>query len=374
MAEQASKPWVSKLKIENFKSIKSLQDLELGSINVLIGPNGAGKSNLISFFKMINWIATSPQGFQLDYIARNGKAQGLLYKGTRVSTHILGSLEIGTNSGDYGYRFRLGLVGADNLIFTSEEVTSNQLNTHDTDWRQLIELGSPTSKLAEYKQDIVLTNVNLLLKSIRVYQFHETGPNSPMRQSWDIRDGAFLKDNGQNLAAFLYNQKENNYKQYELIVNVIRKIVPNFIDFHFEVQGSQVSLKWQEAGADYHYSTYQASDGMLRFWCLVSVLYQQADQLPAIIIIDEPELGLHPAAIKYLVELIKRASNYCQVFVSTQSTILLDEFELEQIIVVENSPNGSSYKRLVKEEFSVWLEEYTKPSQLWESELIGGRP
>ena len=121
------------------------------------------------------------------------------------------------------------------------------------------------------------------------------------------------------------------------------------------------------------FSPHQASDGTLRAMALVTLLLQPPDSLPDVLILDEPELGLHPYAIDVVGSLINGVSNRCQVILATQSPLLVDCFDPEDIIVVERNDRESSFKRLVAEELEDWLEEYSL-SELWNKNVIGGRP
>lgn len=105
--------------------------------------------------------------------------------------------------------------------------------------------------------------------------------------------------------------------------------------------------------------------------CLVTALLQP--EPPSTIIIDEPELGLHPYAITLLGGLLRSASTRMQIIVSTQSVPLLNEFSIDDLIVVERDNEVSVFKRLDEDEFSGWLDNYSV-GELWEKNILGGRP
>jgi predicted ATPase len=106
---------------------------------------------------------------------------------------------------------------------------------------------------------------------------------------------------------------------------------------------------------------------------LVSLLLQPINNLPDVLILDEPELGLHPYAINIIGGLINSISNNCQVVLATQSTLLIDCFAPEDIIVVERDNRQSTFQRLDPSELEDWLEEYSL-SELWNKNVLGGRP
>ena len=132
-------------------------------------------------------------------------------------------------------------------------------------------------------------------------------------------------------------------------------------------------LQWREKGSDLVFNPDQASDGTLRAMALVTLLLQPYDSLPDVLILDEPELGLHPYAINIIGSLINSVANHCQVILATQSPLLVDCFEPEDIIVVERNERESSFKRLVEADLEDWLEEYSL-SELWNKNVLGGRP
>jgi predicted ATPase len=117
---------------------------------------------------------------------------------------------------------------------------------------------------------------------------------------------------------------------------------------------------------------YSFSDGTIRFIALATLLFQ--DKLPQVIIIDEPELGLHPAAINKFAAMVKRASNTCQVILSTQSANLVNCFDPQSIIVVDRQDGQTVFNRVDSKSLSVWLDEYDYSlSDVWEKNLIGGQ-
>ena len=164
-----------------------------------------------------------------------------------------------------------------------------------------------------------------------------------------------------------------------MIVNVIRSIAPFFDQFYLqpdEINSQQIFLRWREQGSEQLFNAHSLSDGTLRMICLTTLLLQP--EPPDTIIIDEPELGLHPFAIAKLAAMLKSASQKAQIIISTQSVTLLDHFEPSDVIVAERveEQNGRSetvFKRQSEESLSDWLQEYTL-GQLWEKNVMGGRP
>jgi predicted ATPase len=186
-----------------------------------------------------------------------------------------------------------------------------------------------------------------------------------------------LKPDAANLAPYLRRlAKDPRYQSnYQRIVETIRLAAPFFGDFVFRDDGAEtLELEWTELGdPDTPWKAHVLSDGTLRFICLASLLLQPEGLLPDTIIIDEPELGLHPFAINILAALIERAAETKQVIVSTQSVELLNAFKPEDVVVVERENNASVFKRLDIDDLKDWLEDYSL-GELWQRNILGGRP
>lgn len=172
------------------------------------------------------------------------------------------------------------------------------------------------------------------------------------------------------LHALLHTQKD----YYERIVKTIQLVIPFFKDFVLRpdsINSDIIRLEWQDKYSDKTFTATALSDGSLRFICMATLLLQHT--LPKLIILDEPELGLHPSAIVVLAGLLKKASTRSQVIVSTQSVNLVNEFEAENIIVAETRNGASNFKRLDPEKLQDWLNEYSL-GDIWEKNIIGGMP
>ena len=367
------------LKIQRFKSIKRL-DLDLHNINVLIGPNGSGKSNFISFFRMLNDMVR--QEFQL-FVQRVGRAESLLYYGPKISERIQAGLYFGRN----GYTFKLIPTEDNRLVYENESLYfQGDLSDNIT---RMIGSGNEESNLPdEYRNDPkgIPGYVYPSVSTWRVYHFHDTGPNAPPKQACDVNDNEQLRPNAGNIAAFLYLMREQNEQNYALIRRTVQRIFPRFNDFALRPNPHNedtIRLEWREKGSDYRFQPHQLSDGTLRFICLATLLLQPNP--PTTIIVDEPELGLHPRALGVLAGLVRSAAAKSQVIMTTQSVTLLNQFSPEDVVVIdreEDTDNGavgesrakSVFRRLSDdEELDAWLEDYTI-GELWEMNRIGGRP
>jgi predicted ATPase len=359
---------LDKLTIRGFKSIKELEDFELKNLNVIIGANGAGKSNLVSFFCMLrDFIGGNLNRFVRD----SGGASDLLFNGRKVTKKMEFEMRFGVR----GFRFKLVPTPKDEFAVEDEAIYYEQ---GDNGWRVLGDSNDGTSRLAaEVEGEISDTGYSRFvydaIGSWQIYHFHDTGSTAKMRHSEIIQDNEYLRTSAENIGPFLLKLKKNHKQQYVEIVNAIKLVTPFFDDFVLkpEIKGDKemVNISWRQKGSDFPMQPYHFSDGTIRFIALATALLQP--DLPSTIIIDEPELGLHPEAIAVLAELIKTASKSSQVIVATQSPALINYFSLDDIVVVNRKEGQSVFNRMKSEDFSVWLNDYSV-GELWEQNIING--
>lgn len=357
------------LKIKGFKSIKEL-DLEIKPINVLIGANGAGKSNLVSFFRMIDHI----QSERLQrFIGLQGGANTILHYGAKTTAEIVADLEFDGEEAPYSYQFELTAAPPDQLAFTNEKYIQGHFESNFSYPGNF----SPEAHASlNIESDTLAKEIITLLQNCRAYQFHDTTDRAEIRTNIYRGDHRYLRDDGGNLPAYLLLLHEKHPEYYRRIISVIKLCAPFFKDFKFVFMGANdvnVGLNWIDASRDYVFGAHQLSDGTLRFIALTTLLMQPESMLPSTIIIDEPELGLHPYAISLLASMIRKASHYSNIILATQSIRLLNEFEPEDVIVVDREDGASTFNRLDLDDLKEWLEEYDM-GELWEKNVLGGRP
>lgn len=363
------------IKIRGYRSIREAA-LELRPLNVLIGANGAGKSNLISFFKMMNELMG---GRLQQYVASTGHATSNLYFGPKVTPQLEAELEFETDTMDVDtYRMRLAHAAGDSLIFTEECLSFRRPGSTSDREVQLgpghretlipgtIDEGGPAAATARV--------FRYLLVNCRVFHFHDTSPASRVRNYVYVGADKRLMPDASNLAAVLYRLRSENPGAYRRIVETIRQVAPFFVDFDLEpAMGKDIILNWRHRESDLVFGPHQLSDGTLRAICLISLLMLPAEELPILIVIDEPELGLHPYALKVLASLCRSASVDRQILVSTQSSAFVNEFEPEDIVVVERDGECSTLSRPDANLLETWLDGYTL-GEIWEKNIIGGGP
>ncbi len=362
---------LDQVSIKGFKSIRELVDFRLGMLNVLIGANGAGKTNFISFFNLLNQIT---QNNLQVYVGQSGGANSLLYFGQKNTSEIKIRLVFGNNS----YQCTLIPASGDTLIFSDEMMWYHDKSHYPQPFK--IELGGGHKETRLYEESrkrpvtTIADHVLAAIKSWRVYHFHDTSSSARVKQQGDLNDNQMLRPDASNLAAFLYLLRETENDHYRNIVSTIQLVAPFFDDFSLRpnpLNPNKIQLEWREKGSDTYFNAQTLSDGTLRFMCLATLLLQP--QLPSTIIIDEPELGLHPYAITILASLLKSASQQTQVIVSTQSVPLVNQFEPEQIVVVDRKEGQSTFERRTSTDLEGWLDNYGM-GDLWEKNLLGGRP
>lgn len=356
---------IEKIHIKGYKSIKEAE-VDLGRINILIGGNGIGKTNFISVFTLMRNIYE--QNLQ-SYVRNKRGASSLLYMGRKQTQNI--ELDLCFRHGDYLNRYIVNLKEADDDL----SIESAQTAFFSNGWHYRVCDSNVDEATIKYRNDNQNWYVNPLLKQFEVFHFHDTGDTSPMKQACSLYDNSFLRRDGSNIAAFLYWMQQKFPKYFDRIERTIKSVSPFFDSFSLSpdrLNEETIRLEWKQKGAeDTYFNANQLSDGTLRFICLATLLMQPTP--PKTIIIDEPELGLHPLAISKLAALIRKVSATSQVIISTQSVSLVDCFEAKDIIVVDMKDNASWFHRLNEMDLRDWLDNYTI-GEIWEKNLIGGQP
>jgi predicted ATPase len=363
---------IDKLTIEGFKSIRKLEDFELRPLNVLIGPNGAGKSNFVGFFRLLKELIE--QRLQLALQTTEGGADACLYMGRRVTGHFVAKLSFGPNI----YQFKLAPTVDNRFVFAEESALfkgklggQTSFGTGHTEARLKDRREEPGKMGARHG---IPWHVYQAISSWVVYHFHDTSLSAGVRRQKPINDNEVLRPDAENLAAFLHRIRQTDPASYNQIRDSVRLAAPFFDDFKLRpvpAHPDLIQLEWLQRDADYPFMASQLSDGTLRFICLATALLQPSR--PPTVLFDEPELGLHPYALTLLGNLFKQGDGRRQIIVSTQSALLLNEFDPEDVVVTERHQGESTFRRQSSADLAVWLEEYTL-GELWQKNVLGGRP
>ena len=353
------------VEIKGFKSIKH-QEVSIKDMNVLIGQNGAGKSNFISVFKFLRNVIER----RLKNTSLKASAENLLYYGSKETESIYFGLDFKPNM----YDITLQPTDNDALIIASEHI-GFWASGYDRPYMEAATLSEDESNLPKVaKTKRMAEHVLRVLKDWRVYHFHDTSDTAGLKKYGSVADNKFLFEDASNLAAFLYLMRDTEAEYYERIVKTIQLVIPFFKDFILEPNRrneENIRLEWMDNFSDRIFTANQLSDGSVRFICMATLLLQK--NLPRLILLDEPELGLHPTAITILAGLLKKASKRTQVIISTQSVSLVNEFDPEDILVVEKDEAETVFKRLDSSALESWLDSYSL-GDLWDKNIIGGKP
>jgi predicted ATPase len=331
---------IQSITIEGFKSIHSIKDFPLRPINLLIGANGSGKSNFLEAFVFLN---ECMEGRKDDYVERNGGADKILHFGSKTTLKL--NLNI-FSSNCTGRGAHLEYARDDKLIGRLIGATT------EGGW------------------------VGTKSPSFRRYQFHDTGFHSPLKKTNQLDDNRSLRPDGSNLASFLYLLKQRYRESFDLVRKTVQQVAPFFEDFMLEPLARNpdtIKLEWRHKRSDSEWDSWDFSDGTLRFIALATLFLQPVELRPSVILVDEPELGLHPYAIGLLASLIKQASIDTQVIAATQSPLLLDYFDPEDILVANIVDGETKIERLAPGPLAEWLKDYSL-GQLWEKGELEGRP
>lgn len=383
---------IERLTIKGFKSIRNARSLRLGALNVLIGANGVGKSNVVSYFRMMSELVA---GRLQSWTRIQGSADRIVSFGVKETKSIETCVEFGR----YGYKVVLEPTTDGGFSFKSEQFLSYD-PTAGGQWVSLgtglagvlkevllgtghseanlssLKHASPHTYFSDESMDYSVKTCYSVITGWKIFHFHDTGDTAGVKRLGSLQDNDYLRPDASNLAAFLYRLSHEAPNIYEQIRKTIRLAIPFFDDFVLKPQKlpteeEQVRLLWRQKDSDYPFWPSQLSDGSVRFICLVTALLQPDP--PTTIVIDEPELGLHPYAITLLASLLRSASKRMQVVISTQSVSLVNGFSIDDLIIVECEDGATVFKRYDENEFKVWLEDYSV-GELWEKNILGGRP
>ena len=396
-------PMIESLRVRGFRSLEDVALSGLPAATVLIGPNGSGKSNLLRFLYLLHYMLryrdlgrfVEKQGgageqlfggpastYQIaaETVRRRGHKAG--FSEEPVSSHrITAEITLKIGGEWYDYRFALEYAHPDHFFF-GREAFRHRSNEHyaANGWQDLgrghreanLPLAGQPGEFSHLDR-AAATEILQVLRTCEVYQFHNTDALSYLRRNADVRAGNRLRTHGGNLAAVLYQMEREDRRRYERICRYIGRILPGFAQFDLEENHGKVALRWHADWSNRRFGAHLTSDGSLRLFALITLLNMPPEKLPAVILLDEPELGLHTARVSLIGGMISSLATRKQVIVATQSPQLVDDFGLDQIFVLELRKGRTEVRRHNPEEYRHWLDEYAT-GELWEKNLLGGRP
>ena len=377
-AERAMPSAIESVRVKGFRSLADVEinDLPQGA-TVLIGANGSGKSNLMRFLEMMGWMVDLRR--LGEYVARHGGADDQLFGGRKTTPGIKAQVDVRTARGRVEYRFALECTTGDQFVFAEEAYrVAKSGKSANLSWERIDDSGYREARVAER------TNGNGpgpqaacalvgLFRRCPMYHFHDTSFDSRTKVSWDGADSGRLRGDGANLAPVLSLLEREDKPRFELICRYIGLAVPVFDRFEIEEEYGKVQLRWRHKNMDKTMGTHMTSDGVLRLFALVTLLNLPPKMLPSVLLLDKPELGLHPVAITLIGAMIDSVAMDRQVIVATQSPLLVDNFRLDEIVVLELENGRTTVHRVDDAEYGQWLDEYST-GELWQKNVLGGRP
>jgi predicted ATPase len=364
-------PQLTHVRVAGFRSLKNVE-LDLGPVTVLIGPNGAGKSNLLGALTMARMLAFG--ALQL-FVSRRGGATFLMHYGPRQTPVVELALEFTTENGQNVYEARLGYGADESLLFLDERAGFRRAPDQSWQWYSM-GAGHRESRLEEEGgKHATPRTVHWLLRRLNFYHFHDTSTNSALRTLSKAEDDRYLRSDGSNLAAFLLALRESpeadRRAAWNRIVGLVRRIAPFVRELDPVSVGARgVRLDWVDDLGE-TFGPAHLSDGTLRAIALFTALGQPAELPPILSATDEPELGLHPAALSSLCALLKSVSTHRQVIVATRSPAVLDEVAPEDVVVAERVDGATELRRLDPQALASWLDDYAL-SELYNKNVLGG--
>ncbi len=360
---------ITQLQIESFKSFKKLE-LEMRPLNVLIGPNAGGKTNFLDFFRFLREAFTDKLS---EAVARRGGIRNLLYGEDKENLKF----HITCHISDLTVCLQAEIAGP---LTVEPRVIQEKIYIPEHPPKVLLEKKegkSPRFSLFQFPPpDNRSVAIYRLIGETTHYAQFNTEPISAIRSPQTARGRTALAENGSNLTSVLqYLANKLEYRPTWVRIKEILSIAyPNFEDIYFPAEGGDgnLVLRWKERTFEKRdFSANFLSDGTLHFLCLLAILLNPAP--PPLICIDEPELGLHPALIRIIAELLKDAATRTQLVVATHSPELVSHLEPEDILIVENIKGATEMRRLSSDELKTWLKEYTL-AELWLARDLGGNP
>ena len=380
----ANLPRVESVRIRGFRSLADIELSGLPQAAVLIGANGAGKSNFVRFFEMVSWMLRIRR--LGEFVERHGGGSDQLFGGSKVTPRMDARIRLGSHAPWSDYRFTLGHGPPDRLFFNHEGIRYGDYGFSDEHGWQPVEEGHREAMVLRAMQIGVsdaaapaVSLIGLLLGDCTAYQFHDTSPGSAIKMWGDMEDSSRLRPDGGNLGAVLHRLERDDARRFDLICRQVGRVLPIFDRFVIAESAGKVLLRWKAKGGDQTFGPHLTSDGSLRFFALATLLNLPEKMLPRVILLDEPEIGLHPTAVDLIGAMIRSRTHERQIIVATQSPLLVDAFELDEFFVLSLRGDGQTeFLKLKSGDYKHWLEEeYTTnltTGELWQKNLFGDSP
>lgn len=391
-------PLLKSITLEGFLSFgPEAVTIPMTALNVLIGPNGSGKSNLVEALSVLRAVPKDlplpirQGGGVKDWLWREGKAGA---DSARLEVVFAEGQVARLAPGNPAVRYRL-IFGAEGGSFTvlderveDEKPARGSLKPYfyfgyengrpmlnvQQEQRMLQRADiDPTQSILSQRRDPEaypeLTRLADLLRRILIFRNWQFGPDSSVRRSCraDVRTGT-LSESFDNLPARLAVLMGTPSVKRRLI-ELLHELAPGFDDLAVVPEGGALQLYLTEGSRSV--PAHRLSDGTLRYLCLLAILLD-ADPAP-LVVIEEPELGLHPDILPTLRDLMVEASAKTQLIVTTHSTQMVDAMTAyaDSVLVCEKKDGPTVVTRLTQEEVDRWRE-HGSLGALWMSGHLGG--
>ena len=370
---------IKKFSVTNFKNLRNIAGLECDRINVLIGPNGSGKSSFLQAIDFLRaFFFTSVEVYLREKEWDYSDLPNLREAHQRISWDIEVELPPGSDGRGAGfYRYQVALsprrylgVGEEYLEYRASAASApvvllvregravRWLNQKTGKPEEFMEVGLPASMMSrleprrDHDRHPELLRFRDWVEGFRAFLLWDP----KVLRMPDRGKHATLGPSGEHLAPLLAKLKHERPTEFARLVNRVKRLFPTVSDL--SVQGGRTwgwqTLRLHEAnGQAVVFNSQQMSDGVLRLLAVTSMLY--LDRIPSVITFEEPENGVHPQLIREVVQVLKELTlrkppNQCQVFFTTHSPYVLDEFldHPEQVFLVERGKplEGATITRL----------------------------
>lgn len=386
---------LSTLCVQNYRSLVDIR-LALRDLMVVIGPNGVGKTALLEVLQLLqrgsqqelNGFLESQGGFQAVLNHQKG-----LGESPRLEVKLEVDVQSEQSSAPMNYSFELVgkqvgyVIDLERLEWQYDPRAENPFRYIDAHYDRLYYADPAGTGMVRPDWDYTRLELALaqvpkmyrqpealrsMLASTRHYSFLDVSPRAVVRLPQSLTPATRPGPNGENLYSALHNLRASHYDTYERIAALLQQGFPDFGRIEFPVVGAgQVTLAWYDRGDKDPFYPNQLSEGTLRFLWLITTLL--APPSPAVVLLDEPEVSLHPELLKLLAALLQDASQSGQIVVATHSPDLIRWLQPEEVLIAEKEEGRTRLTWADELDLGEWLAEYTL-RDLWLMGNLGGRP
>lgn len=351
-----------RLSVDGFRRLCGVNiDFKDRPLCVMIGANGSGKTSVL---EVMSLLAASAQGKLGDRISELGGIGAVLTAGRSEMSFQLtagsgaGPLQydLSIETSGIGYSLKaegLAHIGRGTITLRAKVVSETGLS----DARSLLK------PAADFRER---------LASSAYYHMLDVGPRSQVRLPQPMRPAKLPGKNGEDLVTCLYDMRETEPDAFETVEDSLRAAFPGFVQLTFPpVAAGTLAMIWRDRNFPTGFYSHQLSEGMLRFLWLATLL--QSSALPEVVLLDEPEVSLHPELLNLLAHQLREAAQRSQIIVATHSDRLVRFLKPEEVLVADLTEEGLAKLTWADSlDLEKWLDEYTL-DEVWGIGRLGGR-